>query len=268
MATNFIIKDNQALCLFGAKGLESKNVPTLFAWTNLLEMINDQKGVVFNFIFINHPVENYVGFSVKGDTDSIYATAKAYMHALEFLIRYHFEGCSYRLLNEDEYFNILNNLQNLDRIPVYLNKAEPEYLNEDHDHMRLLFARLIGSKIISDKQHLYLIQKTIHDVMNRNDDVDFFDVCCNVNFKELMKHAYLTYSFTISNKKNHSAPHISRSEVSIPKSLIYEFTQNMAVPERFCDKLIETKSVEVLFTDKEVVLVTPDIVAEFILGLK
>lgn len=267
---HFITKGNTALMLFGLKRLNIKDKQKEFlVWAKLFDSFHYDEEATLNLIYINHPLESFIGFSLSATPDILAEKVKRYSEGLAYLLVYYFKDADISVLTQDECLGVVNNLIGLRGIPLNMRIFDQQYMNGEYDQLQVLFARVVDPQLILDKfcefYQKYKLQRTSY--LETRIGVK---PKCDPRILQLLNNAYLAYNIRIFNViriKNVGENLTDRGPIKNLDS-VRPFFENMGVPDLYVQKIVEAKEITALLDDPELILVPPETVAEFLLGYK
>lgn len=263
---NFIIKDNTGCFLLQAKNLAIPNKQKEFlVWEKILRSFHYDEEANFNFIFINHPLETYVGFSIQTAPDNLIKKMKRYAEGLLHKLLCYFPQAEITLLSEDEILKVVKTISSLQQIPRSLVAAEGE-LGGDNDEIHLLFARVIDNQILMDKFYQFYTEYKKVGTTSIEHRMGVKPKC-DERILQVLPHGYLAYSFYLYNTKEIRDKHAETGRIQ-PKtaSFLKEFLEHMSVPDKLVQQVKDAENSSDLFDTPNIVLVPPNTVAELLLG--
>lgn len=264
----YIVKENTALMFFAVKGMDIPDKQKeLLVWTKLFDSFHYDEDAVVNLIYINHPLESYFGCSVRTKPDLIPEKIKRYSEGLAYLLVYYFPQADIRVLSQDECLGIVANLANFRNIPRNLCVFDGQYMLGEHDVMSVLFARNVDPQLILDKFYEFYKEYQLQKNSTLETRIGTKPKC-DPRMLQILEHAYLAYCFRFVNLiKPINAADCEPDKVKT-MDFLKPFFEFMGVPDIFVQKIAEAKNTVDLFDDPELILVPPEVVAEFALGYK
>lgn len=269
---DYIVKENTALMLFAVKDMNIQDKQKEFlVWSKLMDSFHFDEEAVVNFIYINHPIETYIGISINTPNISLmHEKIRRYSEGLAYLLVFYFNSADIRVLNQDECIAVIDNLIHLNKIPQNLCSADKVFLEGTGDKLKILFARVVDPGIILDK--FYELSEGYR--RQKADSIESrigVKPKCDERILTVLKNAYLCYSFNYYSNIADRDKCVSKSNAAVisrDTEYINSFLDFMGVPNLFINKIIDAKSTHELFDNPDIVLVPPEIVAEFILGYR
>lgn len=220
-----------------------------------------------NLIYINHPLESYIGFSLTTSPEIMEEKVKRYSEGLAYLLVYYFKEAEICVLTQDECLGVIENLIRLQKIPFNMRVVnQQQYMNGEHDWLQVVFARIVDPHLILDKFYEfykgYKLQKT--SAIETRIGVK---PKCDTRILHILDNAYLAYCMRFYNSVKTRTDEISGKN-SVGMDLVRPFFEYMGVPDVYVQKIIDAKEITDLFGDPELILVPPETVAEFVLGYR
>lgn len=244
--------------------------------TNILSSIKYNENYTYNLIFINHPFENYIGFSLINNNyseDEVLKEKKllfidkvnSYKNGLKYLLNKNLEGLDFIELSDTEIINVLNNLYNSSYIPKNLSSSQKEDSKESL--LEIVYCRPILSGIVLDK---------IIEFYEKNKSLEEGDYKMGMKpilderIFEFLKDPYLTYKFNFYNNDNK----LGNTEQPITDNnsdsviLLLEFLDLMGVPNKYISHIYSANNSSDLLDNPLIQLSNSERSAKTILNIK
>lgn len=235
-------------------------------WSKFFDSFHYDESATLNLIYINHPLESYIGFSLRTAPEFLETKMKRYAEGLAYLLLYYFRDINICILTQDECLTLVENLMNIQKIPFNMCVQDCQYLNGDRDCLQVLFARPVNPQLILDKFYEFYKNYRLQKASELETRIGI-KPACDSRILQILSNAYLSYCIRFYNvvpagQKGSAQEHIK------DRDFIQPFFEYMGVPDIFLEKIEKAKNVSELFDDPELILVPPETVAEFALGYK
>ena len=267
---NHIIKGNSALTLFSVQSANiDDKVKELFAWRNLINMFHYDADAICNLIFVNHPLETFVGLSVRCDEGLLEQKALRYAEGMAFLLTSRFWHANVDVLTQEEALAVVCNLSALNGIPADLRNEGSHKLDGANDTLRLLFARVLNPQMVLEKANEFCRKDSLRSLGTLESRIGV-----RAAWDERMLYAlpnpFLAYSFVYhaSEEARDVAVATSETSVSRPIDFVQEFLNEMGVPDSYLYRIQKAKVAAEILETPDVCLVPPKTVAEYVLGYR
>lgn len=263
----YITHQNTGLFLLKADRLQLNDQQKEFlVWSKLFDTFHFDPQADFHFVFIDHPLESYVGCSLKAHPDMLEEKMKRYSEGLAHQLVYYFPESKLETLSEEKTTSVIHQLLK-GMVPETLCEKTDDQLPFPEDQIRILFARIVDPRLIMEK-FLQFYSKEIWADPTGIEQKEGFRPVCDERIMSILEHAYLAYSFTIYNSDDHKPPVLETDRHSVPMPFVQEFIQHMGVPDMFLEGIKKARSTQELFDRPGMVLVSPEVTAEFLLGYR
>jgi len=267
---DYIFKgEDTALMFFKVDNLDiADKYKELLVWSKFFNSFHYDENAVLNLIYINHPMESYIGFSVRTSPEFLETKMERYAEGLAYLLLYYFRDIGIRILTQDECLTLVTNLTRIRNIPLSMCMQGYQCLNGKHDRLQVLFARPVDPQLILDKFYEFYKGYRLQKTSNIETRIGVKPVC-DPRILQILNNAYLSYCIRFYNfVPSKEDGNFIQEKLVTDMNFIQQFFDNMGVPDIFLNKVKEAKNVTDLFDDPELILVPPETVAEFALGYK
>jgi hypothetical protein len=263
---DYIVKKDTALVLFAIQNLNLKcDYRNFLLWNKFIESFHYDDEVVCSLVFIEYPMEFYIGVSVRSNDPALLEKKiKRYSEGLAYLLIYHFPEAYIRVLGKDECLSVVINTVNL------LTNDIPEnlvLLNGITIPRKILFTRAIDPKITFDKLFEFY-EKYYREKQSSIEKRMGVKPVYDKRILDVLQHPILAYSFKIFPSRVQLEAELQEDNVcEMPEeNFVDKFLDTMSVPDDLVGLVYKAESVSDLFDNPYVSLVSPKSVVELILS--